>query len=126
MVSVLEHLGDPPRAINEVWRVLKPGGIYFSYAPFYHPYHASPQDYFRFTEEGYRHLLRAFRCVEIVSGGNYIAVLNDALSYSFGGSRLGRISARVVFEFPLSFFFRALDHRLSTRVATGFAALATK
>ena len=58
--AVLEHLSDPLRAVEQVWRVLKPGGVFFSYAPFYHPYHASPHDYFRFTEEGYRHLLRAF------------------------------------------------------------------
>src|SRR6187401_2383030 len=52
MVSVLEHLYDPIRAVDQVTRVLKPGGVYFSYAPFYHPYHASPHDYFRFTEQG--------------------------------------------------------------------------
>ncbi|MCI0478739.1 MAG: methyltransferase domain-containing protein, partial [Anaerolineales bacterium] len=66
MVSVLEHLYDPIRAANEVARVLKPGGVYFSYAPFYHPYHASPHDYFRFTQEGYRYLLRDFSNIQIV------------------------------------------------------------
>lgn len=126
MVSVLEHLSDPVQAIREVARVLKAGGIFFSYAPFYHPYHASPHDYFRFTEEGYRELLRDFNRVELVSGGNYVAVLNDALAYSFGDGRAGRLLARVLVELPLSILFRALDPRLSRRVAVGFAALAVR
>lgn len=126
MVSVLEHLSDPPRAVEQVWRVLKPGGLYFSYAPFYHPYHASPHDYFRFTEEGYRHLLREFGGVELVSGGNYVAVLNDVTSHAFGSSRAGRLLARVLVELPLSACFRLLDARLAPRIAVGFAALAYK
>ncbi len=126
MVSVLEHLYDPVRAANEVARVLKPGGVFFSYAPFYHPYHASPHDYFRLTREGYASLLRDFARVEIVSGGNYIAVVNDVLAHAFGGSRLGRGLARVLIEFPLALLFRAFDARQSSEVAVGFAALAVK
>jgi len=126
MVSVLEHLYDPIRAANEVARVLKPGGVYFSYAPFYHPYHASPHDYFRFTIEGYRYLLRDFCKVEIVSGGNYFAVANDVVSHSFGGSRIGRGLARVLVELPFSVFFNAFDAGRSTDVAVGFAALAVR
>jgi ubiquinone/menaquinone biosynthesis C-methylase UbiE len=126
MVSVLEHLYDPVRAADEVARVLKPGGIYFSYAPFYHPYHASPHDYVRLTQEGYRYLLRDFARVELVSGGNYVAVLNDVLSHALGDSRAGRTLARVLVEFPMSILFRALDARLNPDVAVGFAALAIK
>ncbi len=126
MVSVLEHLYDPIRATDQVARVLKRGGIFFSYAPFYHPYHASPHDYFRFTREGYQYLLRDFARVEIVSGGNYVAVTNDVLSHAFGGSRIGRACARVLVEFPLSLFFRAFDSKQKNDLAVGFAALAVK
>lgn len=126
MVSVLEHLYDPVRAIEQVARVLKPGGVYFSYAPFYHSYHASPHDYFRFTQEGYRHLLRDFARVDIVSGGNYVAVLNDVLSHAFGGSRAGRSLARLLVELPASLLFRAFDAQQPPDIAVGFAALAVK
>lgn len=126
MLSVLEHLHDPIRAVDQAARVLKRGGVYFSYAPFYHPYHASPHDYFRFTEEGYRYLLRDFSRVEILSGGNYIAVLNDVVSHAFGGSRIGRAMARVFIELPLSFLFRALDSGQPHDLAVGFGALAVK
>lgn len=126
MVSVLEHLYDPIRAVNQVARVLKKGGVYFSYAPFYHPYHASPHDYFRFTQEGYRHLLKDFSRVEMVSGGNYVAVTNDVLAHAFGGSRIGRALARVFVELPMSLLFRAFDAKQSSDIAVGFAALAVK
>ncbi len=126
MVSVLEHLYDPVRAVEQVARVLKPGGVYFSYAPFYHPYHASPHDYFRFTREGYRYMLREFSQVEIVSGGNYVAVTNDVLSHAFGGSRIGRGLARVFVELPMSLLFRAFDAKQNSDIAVGFAALAVK
>lgn len=126
MLSVLEHLYDPIRAVDQVARILKRGGVYFSYAPFYHPYHASPHDYFRFTAEGYRYLLRDFSSVQLFSGGNYVAVLNDVVSHAFGGSRAGRAAARALVEFPLSFFFRAFDSQESSNVAVGFGALAVK
>lgn len=126
MVSVLEHLCDPIRAVDQVWRVLKPGGIFFSYAPFYHPYHGSPQDYFRFTLEGYRYLLRGFSSVKFVSGGNYFAVLNDVVAYPLNrAGRLGRALSKTV-ELPVGVLFRFLDEGLSTRVAAGFGAQARK
>lgn len=126
MVSVLEHLYDPVRAVDQVARVLKRGGVFFSYAPFYHPYHASPHDYFRFTREGYRYLLREFSQVEIVSGGNSVAVTNDVMSRAFGGSRLGQSLARVLVELPMSVLFRAFDAGQDSDMAVGFAALAVK
>jgi SAM-dependent methyltransferase len=126
MVSVLEHLCDPIRAVDQVYRVLKPGGIFFSYAPFYHPYHGSPHDYFRFTLEGYRYLLRHFSETRFVSGGNYISVLNDVVAEPLNrAGRLGR-ALGVALEIPLGIFFRRFDEHLSSRLAAGFAARACK
>ncbi len=126
MVSVLEHLYDPIRAVDQVCRVLKPGGLFFSYAPFYHPYHGSPHDYFRFTLEGYRYLLRDFAEVQFVSGGNYFAVLNDVVGYPLNrGGRLGRALSKTI-ELPLGLMFRGFDARLSWRLAAGFGARARK
>lgn len=68
--EVLEHLYDPQRAIDEIHRLLKPGGVCILSTRFIYPYHADPQDYYRFTEDALAHLLRAFSHVEIHPHGN--------------------------------------------------------
>lgn len=58
--EVLEHLPEPQRAIDEMHRVLKPGGTLLLTTRFLFPIHDAPHDYFRFTKYGLRHLLRRF------------------------------------------------------------------
>jgi SAM-dependent methyltransferase len=58
--EVLEHLTDPQHAIDEMFRVLKPGGQLLLTTRFLFPIHDAPHDYFRFTKYGLRHLLRRF------------------------------------------------------------------
>lgn len=58
--SVLEHVPDPPRAIREMRRVLKPGGLIWVQLPFLFPYHADPYDYWRATPGGLRIWMRDF------------------------------------------------------------------
>jgi SAM-dependent methyltransferase len=129
LTSVLEHLTNPNQAIDEVYRVLRPGGQLFGYAPFYHHYHPSPSDYFRFTQMGLRHLTRHFTNVEIVSGGNYVAALSDVLMVPlwriFGTTRLFR-AVQFVVQLPLRLLFSLIDRRLPPTIAAGFAFRATK
>lgn len=63
--EVLEHLPEPQRAIDEMYRVLKPGGTLLLTTRFLFPIHDAPHDYFRFTKYGLRHLLRAFEIKEL-------------------------------------------------------------
>lgn len=63
--EVLEHLPEPQRAIDEMYRVLAPGGRLLLTTRFLFPIHDAPHDYFRFTKYGLRHLLRGFEDVRI-------------------------------------------------------------
>ncbi len=63
--EVLEHLPEPQRAIDEMFRVLSPGGLLLLTTRFVFPIHDAPHDYFRFTKYGLRHLLRRFEIVEL-------------------------------------------------------------
>lgn len=67
-VSTLEHVHRPPEVIKEICRVLKPGGIVYVNAPFVFPFHADPDDFHRFSQNGLRVLCNPF--VEIQSGFN--------------------------------------------------------
>ena len=56
--GVLEHVDDFQSAFKEITRVLKHDGILLLGVPFRQAIHAAPYDYWRFTEEGVRYMLR--------------------------------------------------------------------
>lgn len=55
--EVLEHVQDPFKAMNEIYRTLKPGGTLYCQLPFTIGYHPGPTDYWRFTKEGSREMV---------------------------------------------------------------------
>ena len=63
--EVLEHLREPQRAIDEMYRVLKPGGTLLLTTRFLFPIHDAPHDYYRFTKYGLQHLLRRFEILDL-------------------------------------------------------------
>jgi SAM-dependent methyltransferase len=65
--ETLEHVQDPFKAAAEVFRVLRPNGLFYCQLPFIIGYHPGPTDYWRFTKEGIRELLekQGFVCEEI-------------------------------------------------------------
>ncbi|WP_052297388.1 class I SAM-dependent methyltransferase [Methanotorris igneus] len=56
-LEVLEHVQNPFKAVEEIKRVLKPGGIFIGSTPFVFPIHDEPDDYFRYTKYGILNLL---------------------------------------------------------------------
>jgi len=55
-LQVFEHLRRPWKAMEELFRILKPGGQVLWAAPFFEEVHNSPGDYWRFTPQGARAL----------------------------------------------------------------------
>lgn len=80
MIEVLEHLYNPFQAINEVRRILKPGGCIIASTPFIHPYHGEPHDYYRYTKFGLIHLFNKFKIIEIIEYGNVFGSIIDLLT----------------------------------------------
>jgi ubiquinone/menaquinone biosynthesis C-methylase UbiE len=65
----MEHVaGDPQRAIDEAFRVLRPGGLAIHTTCFINPIHEGPGDFWRFTPAALRLLCTRFSSV-IKCGG---------------------------------------------------------
>lgn len=62
--AVLEHTRRPEAVVEEIQRVLKPGGLIYIETPFLQGYHPTPADYYRFTEDGLGELLSGFERVD--------------------------------------------------------------
>ena len=63
--AVLEHVRRPGAAMAEIARVCAPGGLVYIEVPFLQGFHASPNDYQRYTSSGVAELLRDFQDVEV-------------------------------------------------------------
>jgi SAM-dependent methyltransferase len=106
--EMLEHVPEPHIAVDEMWRVLKAGGLLILTTRFLFPIHDAPHDYFRFTKYGLRHLLRRFEILELqeeTDSVGALAVLVQRMgmqAHTLGSSSLRAIwlaAARVIPSF---------------------------
>jgi SAM-dependent methyltransferase len=69
LLDTLEHVEYPHRAIEEVYRVLKPHGIIIMSSVMKFPIHDFPDDYWRFTPSAFQSLVKQFSWSLVQSAG---------------------------------------------------------
>jgi SAM-dependent methyltransferase len=82
-IQVLEHLNSPLRALQEMQRVLKPGGYLFMTTPFSYMEHQQPYDFYRYTRYGLKYLIENAGMMpeNIAPMGGYFLLLRDQLMH---------------------------------------------
>ncbi|MGL5804130.1 MAG: methyltransferase domain-containing protein [Xenococcaceae cyanobacterium] len=123
--AVLEHVADPFRCVEEIYRVLKPNALVYAETPFIAQVHLGKYDFTRFTHLGHRRLFRKFDEVESgVACGPGVAL---AWSYqyfllSFVNSKIARALVKV-FARITSFWLIYFDYFLANKPGSYDAAL---
>jgi SAM-dependent methyltransferase/uncharacterized protein YbaR (Trm112 family) len=125
--AVLEHVLDPHRCVEEIYRTLKKGGFVYAETPFMQQVHGREHDFTRFTHLGHRRLFRMFK--EIESGAACGPGMALAWSYqyfliSFVKKKLFR-RLLIIFARTTSFWLKYIDYYLINKpgaldAASGF------
>lgn len=74
--EVLEHVHSPHLAVENLHRILVPGGRLVLTTPFILPIHEQPHDYYRYTRYGLEFLLREFNEVTVRERNSYFEAID--------------------------------------------------
>ena len=127
-VVVLEHVTNPRTHVNEMLRVLKPGGRAMVFIPFIQGYHASPYDYQRFTINGMKHLFNDFELISVKPGSGptsgMIWIVQEwlAMTLSLGINPLYKLIMPMTYILsPIKFLdIILLHHPAAANIDSGF------
>jgi len=125
--AVLEHVVDPYRCAQEMWRVLRPRGLIYAETPFMQQVHEGRYDFTRFTHLGHRRVFRGFEEIDSGAIGGPGMALGWAWAYflmSFAGSRRARSILYALARFT-AFPAKYFDYLLLGRPAALDAAAGT-
>lgn len=122
--AVMEHVVDPQRCVEEIYRVLKDNGIVYAETPFMQQVHMGRYDFTRFTYLGHRRLFRKFEEVSsgVVCGpGMALAWAYQYFLLSFVKSKAAQALVTAFARFT-SFWWKYFDYYLVDKPGTFDAA----
>jgi len=97
--QVMEHVKNPFKMAEQIFKVLKPGGKVIVTAPFLIPMHSDPDDYFRFTASGLSEIFKqsSFTIIESGCYGGFFMVLSEMIHFSLFNPYNGKSSRLMSF-----------------------------
>lgn len=101
-VSVLEHVRYPQKVVGEILRILRPGGIVYVDVPFIFPYHADPDDFYRFSYRGINILCEDFERIDSGFNRGPASAMHHLLVHFF--AMLFSFNSRVLYGLNIDFF----------------------
>jgi SAM-dependent methyltransferase len=134
-IAVLEHVPNPQKVINEIYRILKPNGIIYTAFPFMQGFHASPYDFTRVTEEGIKVLHKNFESIAVkpfggpTSGMLWIVQEWIAIVFSFGSKKLHTIIYIIIMclTFPIKYLdYFLIKSPMAKNITSGFIFIGKK
>jgi SAM-dependent methyltransferase len=113
--AVLEHVPNVHRVMDELSRILKPGGNLIAAIPFLQPLHLVPTDFRRYTSDGLKELgeLHNLRTV-VVLPVHTIAQTLGWIAWEWALERQNRILIRVVYG--LVWLWTRLSYKTDVRI----------
>lgn len=131
--AVLEHVVDPFRCVDEIYRTLIAGGIIYVETPFLQGVHMGRYDFTRFTDLGLRRLCRKFKEIDrgavcgtgMALAGVYQAFLKS-LTRSHSVRKVLAVFGRIT-SFWLKYFdYYSIDMPASLDAASGLFFMGRK
>lgn len=103
--EVFEHLHSPWIVVEEMQRVLKPGGKLILTTRFVYPIHDAPHDYYRYTKYGLQRLFQEWNIIELTPETKTFSTIAALLQRIIFQSDLkgGKLTKAAVYMFTLLF-----------------------
>ena len=122
-LSILEHVYDPFKAVNNLHSMLKNNGVLYGYVPYLYHYHAPSnlkfQDYFRFSKDALIYLFKEFSDLKLFPIRGRIST---PLNILFAGRW-----KKYMEKFPINMFLdKFVTDEINEKQCSGFNFIAKK
>jgi ubiquinone/menaquinone biosynthesis C-methylase UbiE len=127
--AVLEHVLEPKKVVNEIYRVLKVNGLVYAETPFMQQVHEGKYDFTRWTLNGHNFLFKDFKLLKFGAIGGPFLSLAWSLKYALWSIFRNKILSTIIalpFYIISKFIDNFCDERSSWDSSCGNYLIAVK